>query len=219
MMSGRGGYGAVAVAAFALCGALAGCGPDYPVAPGPSGGRVWVLGDSAKLEIRTGPTERRWTWNEPRARDRVPGDGESAETASLQYAWWVRVDGRVPHELGVYQHVAPAGATRRDWLPVLLGEARTCVCPLRTAEDGGPAGAGAERLDGATLTPVVRGGQLVLVLRGREAVTRVFAGVPDSVTVYRALPWPRVDSVRVPVAYEYRFEQELQTMTKEPMDG
>lgn len=215
MMSGRAGFG---LAALVLCGALAGCGPDYPVAPGPAGGRVWVLGDSARLEIRTGPTERRWTWNEPKARDRVPGDGESAETASLQYAWWVRVDGRVPHELGVYQHVDRAGATRRDWLPVLLGEARTCVCPLRGV-DGGPSVAGAERLPGSTLTPGVRGGQLLLVLRGREAVKRVFAGMPDSVMVYRALPWPRVDSVWVPVAYEYRFEQELQTMTKEPVDG
>lgn len=205
------------MACVALLGALAGCGPDYPVKPGPSGGRVWVLRDSAWLVVRTGPTERRWTWNEPQARDRAADGGGSAET--LQYAWWVRVEGSVPHELGVYQFVDPAGATRRDWLPVLLREARTCVCPLLDAADRGPAVGTAESLPGAALAPRIRGGELELVLRGNEAVKRVFAGIPDSVTVYRALPWPRVDSVRVPVAYEYMFQKELQTMTKEPMDG
>ncbi|HEX2077089.1 MAG TPA: hypothetical protein VHG08_05250 [Longimicrobium sp.] len=218
MVNGRGGFGAVA--GMVLCGAMAGCrGPDYPVKPGPSGGHVWVLGDSARLEIRTGPTERRWTWNQPWARDRAHGAGVGAETRALQYAWWVRVRGRVPHELGVYQQVDPAGATRRDWLPVLLREARTCVCPVGGDGDREPVGVRGESVPGAALTPVVHGGRLVLVLRGKEAVKRVFAGRPDSVTVYRAIPWPRVDSVRVGVSYEARFEMELKTMTEEPVDG
>jgi hypothetical protein len=131
----------------------------------------------------------------------------------------VRVDGPVPHELGVYRHVDPARGTRVDSLARLLREARTCVCPLRGADAGGPADAAVAGLEGAVLDPRVRGGQLVLVLRDRRAVRRVFAGMPDSVMVFRALPWPRVDSVRVPVAYEYRFYEELRKMTKEPVDG
>lgn len=65
-------------------------------------------------------------------------------------------------------------------------------------------------LEDADVIARVRNGRLHLVVKDRPALRRLFGGTPDSVTVYRALPWPRVDSVRVAVAYEEGFVKSLE---------
>jgi hypothetical protein len=204
MADGRGGFGFLA--ALALCG-LAGCDGPGPARPGPTGGRVWVFADSAVVEVATGPTEHRWRWNEP------TGD----TLVALQYAWWARPDGGEPHAVGVFQYRWPDGADREDEFSRLLEEARTCVCtppaPGRGITSGVPG------LEDAAVVSRVRYGRLHMVVKDRRALRRLFAGRPDSVTVYRALPWPRVDSARVPVAYEAKALEEWNVEQGERPDG
>ena len=211
MADGRGGFGLLA--GLALWGAVAGCGSDtYPREPGPAGGRVWVFADSAVVEVATGPTEHRWRWNEPAADTLV----------ALQYGWWARLDGpRRPLALGTFQNADPRAGIRTGGFSRLLRDARACVCV-------GPTGSGGRTADlrvavdgfqDAQVVSRARNGRLHVVLKGRRTMESLFAGRPDSATVYRALPWPRVDSVRVPVAYEAGFVEQWNVEQGERPDG
>lgn len=202
MANGPGGLGLLA--GLALWG-LAGCDGPGNRSPGPAGGRVWVFADSAVVEVATGPTEHRWRWNEPTADTLV----------ALQYGWWARPDGDVPYAVGVFQYRWPDGADREDDFARLLAEARTCVC-MPPAAGRGITSTG---LEDANVISRVRYGRLHVVVKDRPAIRRLFAGRPDSATVYRALPWPRVDSVRVPVAYEAGFVEQWNAEQGERPDG
>jgi hypothetical protein len=194
MANGRG-FGLLA--GLALLGP-AGCDGAGPAWPGPTGGRVWVSADSAVVEVAAGPAAHRWRWNDPAADTLV----------ALQHAWWARPDGGAPHAVGVFQYRWPDGADREAELPQLLAEARTCVCTPPAAGRG--LTSGVPGLEDAAVTSRVRNGRLHVVVKDRGALRRLFGTMPDSVTVYRALPWPTVDSVRVPVAYEGGFVKSLE---------
>jgi hypothetical protein len=193
MWKGRRGFGLLAGLA-SWC--LVGCDGPRNGSPGPAGGRVWVFADSALVEVATGPTEHRWRWNEPAADTLV----------ALQYGWWARPDGEESYVVGVFQYRWPHGADREDDFARLLEEAWTCIC-TPPAPGRGITSAG---LEDAKVISRVRYGRLHLVVKDRPALRRLFARMPDSVTVYRALPWPRVDSVRVPVAYEAGFVKSVE---------
>lgn len=174
-------------------------GPSAPVEP-----VIWVFADSARAVIPTPRSGAVWTWNEPASRRLSPARGDDyLVSRTLQYGWGVRLDAPSRFELTAYQFSDYYGATRVDSLSRLLREADTCVCVRPGGEDEGTSEAAHffPDLVDSRIFPLVEGGSVVLVLWGRRAVARAFEGRPDSATVYRFLPWPRVDSLRVPVRY------------------
>lgn len=165
---------------------------------------IWVFADSARAVIPTPRSDATWTWNDPPSRrlSPVPGD-DYLVSRTLQYGWRVRLDAPSRFELTAYQFSDYYGATRVDSLSRLLREAATCVCVRAGGEDEGASEA-AHRFPGLVdsgIFPMADAGAVVLVLWGRRAVARAFEGRPDSATVYRYSPWPRVDSLRVPIRY------------------